>query len=143
MSLREPVYVNHLSCLGIFPWPNFMSHRTLCHRQRFAESSKVSEWQNSCVGLLRSVKVGYVIFIVEIKNKKVVRVVKLHILVCFAQNWFILVKNLRNWTKWASNGKFIPYRQYWCTLFYNDKNFRKKFGNFLRNILGWIQGFYN
>jgi len=77
----------------------FSRDPTLCHTdhtERFADSSN---WRDSSVGLLRSVKVGYVILIVEIKNKKVVRVVKLHILVCFAQNWFILVKNLRNWTK--------------------------------------------
>ena len=47
----------------------------------------------------RSAKVGYVILIVRMKNKKVGRVVKLHILVCFAQNGFVLDENLRNWTK--------------------------------------------
>ena len=47
-----------------------MSHRSLCRKERFADLSKLTEWQDSGVGLLRSVKVGYVILIVEIKNKK-------------------------------------------------------------------------
>ena len=65
---------------------------------KFAYSSKLSDRRDLSVGLLRSLKVGYVILIVEMKNKKVGRVVKLHILVCFTQNWFILVENLRIWT---------------------------------------------